>query len=401
MTFEVIGAFDRFNYGDILFAHIARHLIAEAHPRARIAFRGLRAADLTPEGGVAVERLRRSREPRVLFVAGGEVLSARWHQMAEHLMSLWQAQQFRRLRHRVGPGWADRLAAGLLDGGMPRRLPWLFPSAPGAAVVYNAVGGCHLDKLPEALQGWARTALAQAAWVSVRDSATRDLLAMAGGPAPRLSPDSAVIMRELIAGRDLEHRRARLMARIGLPGPGYVAVQVALPWLTGTEEALAAAFGRLHARTGLPLVAFAIGRAAGHEDQVAARRLAARLGPVAWFRRAPEDLDILDIMALIAGAACYAGTSLHGYITALAFGRPRLGLHPGVRKLALFHDDWDLATLPGAVAPAELPAAAEAAMAHGPQALAAQAGRLAGIYRADLRAMWHRLDGILPGSRAA
>ena len=45
---------------------------------------------------------------------------------------------------------------------------------------------------------------------------------------------------------------------------------------------LAAQIEKVHTPTGLPVVAFAIGRAAGHEDQVSAARLQARLPARPW-----------------------------------------------------------------------------------------------------------------------
>jgi polysaccharide pyruvyl transferase WcaK-like protein len=155
---------------------------------------------------------------------------------------------------------------------------------------------------------------------------------------------------------------------------------------------LAAEVEAVHALTGLPVVAFAIGRASGHEDQVSAKRLAARLEGRAWFRRAPDDLDIWQIMALIAGSAGYIGSSLHGFITAFAFAVPRVGLAPKVKKLITFRDDWDLPTMPAGVAFADLPVAVTQALAQDPAAMVAQAARVRAQAEAGLADLWAAVD---------
>lgn len=54
-VFHVLGAFDRFNYGDVLFAQISRQLIMDEFPGAQIAFYGTHRSDLAEMGGGANE----------------------------------------------------------------------------------------------------------------------------------------------------------------------------------------------------------------------------------------------------------------------------------------------------------------------------------------------------------
>ena len=56
----------------------------------------------------------------------------------------------------------------------------------------------------------------------------------------------------------------------------------------------------------------------------------------------PKQIHIVDSIALIAHACVFAGTSLHGNITAMSYGVPHFALHPKVEKLKLFLQKWDV-----------------------------------------------------------
>lgn len=406
MQVSVVGAFDRFNYGDILFAQIAREILTRQVPDANIHYYGLRAADLRPEGGVRTSPLRDlyriplGDEFHVVWVAGGEVLSARWHLMTEHLMSPRTARIFRRVRRRFGTERVDRWCQRLSR--VPTSLPWVINpdriSGHGRVqVAYNSVGGIKSGNLPDKIRHQQTEALSKARWLSVRDSTTKARLLETGVPEPFLSPDSAVAMDMLRSVSELDAAHARVLARIAAkggrshPDRDYLCLQCGLNYFKGEEDALLAAIHKIHETQGMDVVAFAIGRAAGHDDQVVAARLAERLAGESWFHQAPDDLTVLEIMALISGASCYVGTSLHGYITAFVHARPRVGLHPRVAKLVGFRDDWDLPTMPAGMPVAQASEAVAAAMKHDPEAMRRRAGEVSARYRSDMGMMLSRL----------
>lgn len=403
---RIVGAFDRFNYGDILFAHLSERIVRAHWPDVEISFFGTQRSDLRAEGGVKTGNLRDlfaspARANDVIWVAGGEVLGSRWYEMTEHGLSLRSADLWRRLQERIGIDRADVLARRLAR--VPNRLPWVFERTEFAGsaprVVYLSVGGLYMGakNKPAALTSWARQALTHASSLSLRDSRSAGLVAALTGQVHPLVPDSAVMMPDLPEAAPMARlaRLAALLPQISpgwTPGTRYLCLQCGIKHITGQEDLLAAQIAAVHEQTGLPVVAFAIGRAAGHEDQVSADRLSARLAGQGWFHRAPDDLDIWHIMALIAGSAGYVGTSLHGFITAFAFAVPRVGLSPRVIKLTGFRDDWDLPEMPAGVAFTDLPDAVTRALAQDPVAMAAQAARIKTRAEADLAAVWAALD---------
>lgn len=391
---HIVGAFDRFNYGDILFAHLSERAVRGMLPDAEIRFVGTRAADLRLEGGVQTLSQREmfarpARAHDVIWVAGGEVLGSRWHLMFEHNMTQGMATWMRRLKKRLGSEWTDSLLRRLAQ--VPNRLPWVFdpvsfPGVPPRVVYYN-VGGLGVSRLPPEIAAWERTALNRATWLSLRDSGSVASVAGLTGRPVRLAPDSAVLMDALRPAATRTEALARVLARIREgwhPGTRYICVQCGINYVTGQEDVLAAQIKAIHEQTGLPVVSFAIGRAAGHEDHVSGERLHARLGAHDWFLRAPNNLDVWEIMALIAGSAAYVGTSLHGFITAFVFRVPRVGLLPRVRKLQAFQRDWDLPGMPSGVEMADLSNAVGQALGQSPVEMTAQTARVQAQSRAVL-----------------
>ena len=77
----LLGAFDRHNFGDLLFPHIAAALL----PGSRLIFAGLAERDLRPFGGHRTHALARlaaelGNAPVRLIHVGGEILTCEaWH----------------------------------------------------------------------------------------------------------------------------------------------------------------------------------------------------------------------------------------------------------------------------------------------------------------------------------
>lgn len=388
----VVGAFDRYNYGDVLFTAVTRAMVDDVAPGAEMRFYGLRAVDLTALGGVRTDPLRRlfhdpAHRPDAVILAGGDVLTVRWPAMVEHLVPHWAGRIVRGVLRRMGPRAANALCRRLM--GVPSVTPWgvdprdIDPDRP-PLVFYNAVGAAGVGRYDAADQAWLRDALGRATWLSVRDARSRDALAAIGvTPPPEAIPDSAVIMDRLLSAEDRAACQTRLAQRGDIPADRpFICVQAGKGFVhkeNGVER-LAAALREVHARTGLDVVSFTIGRAVGHSDQFACAELQARLGAEPWFRVATEALTVDETMALIAASACYMGTSLHGYVTAFAHDVPRVGMHPGVVKLAAFSRDWDMEGMAAGLTFEQTPAAAAAALATDPAARAARREKTVGTY---------------------
>ena len=171
----LFGAFDRHNFGDMLFPHVAAAMLPEREP----IFAGLAERDLRAEGGHRVEALsavaaRLGARPATLIHVGGEILSCDAWQAAVMLTPPDQAQRLvgdRDARPREQREWASRIV------GTDARAP--YATAARAAfrgplrVVYLAVGGVELGACDRELRAEVLAALAAADDLSVRDRRTQ------------------------------------------------------------------------------------------------------------------------------------------------------------------------------------------------------------------------------------
>lgn len=350
----LFGAFDRHNFGDLLFPHIVAALLAGKD----LLFAGLAARDLRFYGGHRVSALAQlaahwGERPVNIIHVGGELLSCDAWEAAVMLLAPDQAQKIvarldSRLQERLA--WAhSQLGSAALA---PYTLaPELFPQA--AHVFYNAVGGVDLNQCEPALRAEVLAKLRAADDVSVRDQQTKALLD-AAGVTTRLIPDPAVMVAELFGTKIRQRATQGEVAQIlGALPQGYIAVQFSADF--GDDQTLAeiaAQLDRIAIASGFGVVFFRAGAAPWHDDLRCYQRAAARM-------HAPSvqifsSLNLWDICALIAHSRVYCGSSLHGRIVAMAFGRPRINLrHPAQAtrrtKQTAFAATWEQAGTPATV----------------------------------------------------
>jgi hypothetical protein len=386
------GAFDRHNFGDLLFPHVVNALAVGEDAQ----FAGLAERDLRACGGHRVEALaevaaRWRDRPVNIFHVGGELLTCDAWQAAAMLMRGDQAKEtIARLDRQ--PNARMYWARGVL--GLSSLAPYtvsrdLFPRA--AAVVYNAVGGVDLDSIDPATRGEVLAKLAAADYVSVRDKRTQALLAAAGIAAP-LMPDCAVMVAELFGAEIRERSHNGEAAQVLQAFPqGYIAVQFSADF--GDDETLAevaAQIDRIALSSGYGVAFFRAGAAPWHDELACYERVAAcmRAPSVKIFR----SLNLWDICALIAGSRGYCGSSLHGRIVAMAFGLPRMNMVSPVQaarptKQAAFAAAWEGAGVPAIVAVDQIADGMRDALATDPQQRFHIAADLAARYRQGFAAI--------------
>ncbi|GAB4293765.1 MAG: hypothetical protein Kow0096_09590 [Thiohalomonadaceae bacterium] len=382
----LFGAFDRHNFGDLLFPHIAAALL----PGSPLIYAGLAARDLRPYGGhqtraIAPLALELRDQPLHILHVGGELLACdAW----EAAVMLQRPEQAQAVIARCGAqpetrrAWAERIL-GLGDQAPYCAARALFPQA--QTVSYCAVGGVDLPQRDAALQNEVMAKLHGADSVSVRDQVTQSHLAAAGIDA-MLLPDPAVMVRELFDAEIQRHARHGEAAQVRAAFPqGYLAVQLSADF--GDDTTLAAIAAQLDAiarATGFAIVLFRAGAAPWHDDLACYRRLAACMhAPAIWLF---GSLHLWAICALIAHSRGYCGSSLHGRIVAMAHGLPRINVRQPAAtrnpsKQQAYCASWELPGLPTEVALEEIAAAWSAAAAAPHAVLRQQAAEMAHEYR--------------------
>ena len=346
----VFGAFDRHNFGDLLFPHLAQALL----PGEALVFAGLASRDLRPFGGHRVHSLAEvaaqiaadedQRPVRVLQL-GGELLTCTAWQAAVMLQPPGEVQRTLAWLARR-PSTRRRWVRDVL--GRDDRAPYLFARDALPHVerfVVAGVGGVDLARCAPAMRDEVLAKLRAADAVGVRDRRTQRVLHDAGLDAA-LVPDPAVLVAQHFGAEIDAHARRGEPARVAAAfGDGYFAVQASAAFADdATLDALAQQLRDAQAATGLGIVLLRAGAAPWHDDLGVLQRLAARL-PTGRVHVA-ASLRPWDVCALLARARAVCASSLHARIVALAFGRPRVSVRPPRepgqrRKLAAFVETWD------------------------------------------------------------
>jgi hypothetical protein len=336
-----IGAFDLASYGDQIFPLVAAHELR----------RRLGEVELVPFGpvgstGTATGVGRRSwalgpwtadratevaRRATLVLCGGGEFV------------------------HGDGGIYAPFYGIDHRDACELRMDRW-FVEVLGAAevscpVVWHAPGvPAELDDDAERI----RAAVTNRALLAVRDERSRTRLEAAGVEREvDVVPDSALLLPRALAPDRLDEHRARLRTTGHYPDNGPVVVVQGNHTMGDFAAPLARALADEVPDARVALVSVS----PCHDDGRFADEVAAALPGRAW--RVPDDSPLEAVTAAIAGADCFVGVSLHGAITAYAYGRPHVTFDPfGQPKLEGLADllgasEWiahDPAAAAGAVA---------------------------------------------------
>lgn len=383
----LFGAFDRHNFGDLLFPHV----VAAMLPERRLRFAGLLERDLRPFGGHLVEAIAKqaaSRDVRPFDIVpvGGELLTC----------DAWEAAVMLAPETRVRatidaqPAWArDPAGWARANFGLPARAPYVlskadFPCA--RRVLFNAIGGVDLAQRDSRMRADLVSALHDADDVTVRDATTQCLLE-AEGIATRRLPDPAVMIAELFGDIVAEHAASEAVSSVRDTCPnGYLAIQFSADFGDDrTLDEIARGLDLAAASHGLGVVFFRAGIAPWHDTLETYDRARKRMRtPSVSLMTSP---NVWDICAVIAGSRAYCGSSLHGSIVAAAFSVPHVNLRHPARgstqsKQTAFASTWEDSDWPGEVGVEQIAQGIEKALRIDSTRLAFTARRLVAEYRA-------------------
>ena len=338
----IIGAFDRYNYGDLLFPLIIEKQLNTYGDKFQFEFFGLVDSDLSNEGGKPTQGLRsfyqactNPAHQVTVIVAGGEALGVTWNSLLAALNKPFQQVHKRhvRLSRWVDLNW---IAKKILGG--KTTLPLVFDKSDFPAVknvILNSLGGSGVNKQLFDRFDMLKVKLEKADYLAVRDEVTVDNLAKNGVEA-QLYPDCAILMSEFYPEDKLEKMVSpSVLQYVKAKGGRYVFFQINQKTTVGKEASIAKELDRLYKENQVEICLCPIGKALNHDDHIALMKVQKHLtSPFVYF-----DADnIWDIMLLIARSKTYIGTSLHGAITAMSYGVPHVGLK--VEKLDAYLKTW-------------------------------------------------------------
>lgn len=338
----IIGAFDRYNYGDLLFPLVIEKQLSSYNKDFQFEFFGLVESDLSDVGGLPTKGLQDfyracsdPNEPVHVIIAGGEALGVTWNSLYAALNPLFQKVNKRHVKINKLID-LNQLTKKILKG--KTTLPFVFDKNDFSgvkSVILNSLGGSGINAAVFEKFDFLKQKLQKADYFAVRDQLTIDNLAKNGIKAD-LFPDSAILMSEFYPQNFLHQKVTPEVAGYVAEHSGkYVFAQINKKTTRGKEQTIASGLDEIYQKGKTEICLCPIGKALDHDDHEALQELGNLMAsPFQYF-----DADnIWDIMYLISNAKCYVGTSLHGAITAMSFGVPHVGLK--VEKLGAYLATW-------------------------------------------------------------
>ena len=387
------GAFDRHNYGDLLFPLIMGRVINEQFPEKKVLIAGLINSDLSTYGAkktITIKKaLKMSKDDATLILAGGDVVACDWQSAYGYLLPKSLFPLYERIACYYFPKFTQYLTSRLV--GLTSDLPFnLSRNDIGTSrkVIYNSVGATGVSNVTKEHDIYALYKLMnETNFVSVRDKFSQSQLERVGCSKPKLAPDSATIMSSYIPIDELEQKSSfKTKSIIEMHINGYIVFQISQGHVRGKEKAFAEALSQTSKALNLPIVFIAIGNAAGHNDVIGINKVASLLAsdiPYSTYLKG----NIFDLMNIIRNSSCYCGSSLHGLITSMSFGVPRVALLPTLRKQINYMKTWDLPHMPSGVLPENLSVSVGIAMATPTKDLKQLGQHLTDTYMENFRNM--------------
>jgi len=338
----VLGAFDRMNYGDLMFPLILGKWleVRKGISSSCLHYYGLAVSDLSRYGAYPTrpisELIADASQYTGLIVAGGEVLSASWVGLYNSIYGR-PSNILRRLQRKVAAKFHSPFPFVLCPADFSPHLP----------VAYNAVGGSGLAHLPLHLKTRVACKLQKSAYVSFRDRITSVIInEVAQGLDSRVDPDCVMVASELFPLAQLSSLISHSVSHLGLDRANrtYLCFQAGKGNVGDQVQVVADQLDSLAQTDGLEIVLCPIGLAHGHEDDLVLREIHDTMKAQAVLI---EEPTVYDIMFAIANSRIFAGTSLHGAITSMSYGvchvtlsREQSGLRHKSKQQA-FLDTWD------------------------------------------------------------
>ncbi|WP_055069585.1 polysaccharide pyruvyl transferase family protein [Clostridium massiliamazoniense] len=368
-SINIIGAFDRYNYGDLLFPIIIEEYIKkynyELIKKYKLEYYALVQSDLSKVGGKKTKALSDLYNSKVdkgsyLIVSGGDVLAARIGNMDIDLCKSFKEMIYKKVSRKLkGIENFEKKSKSLFN--IDSSFPWVVDEKSfngNLKVIYNAVGGSTIDKLPPKDQTFIIDAMKNSSYISVRDNKSKENIVnnqfLKGEKVNRVdvAPDSATIMSEIFTLEYLEGKISDSTKEFIKENKEYIVIQSNNASLkSGKDKELVEALNSIGARLKCKILLLPIGFAANHDDNIALEKVGKQLK--IDYTHIKEN-NIYDIMYLIGKGKFFAGTSLHGNITAMSYGVPHIGLNKEIKKLDMYLSTWDLKEQNGCISFNEL-----------------------------------------------
>lgn len=340
----VLGPYDRYNYGDLLFPYIIEAELGKNY--SSISYYSLVTSDLSLFGGkktLPVKYLydNNFEEKCDLIIAGGESLYCTWETLYGYISPWFSGSNisWRIIRKLLGQRHyvktRDKIAKMVLSG--RTILPFCVYKNDFTnieKVFYNSVGCSYNQGLNSKKKIDIQKKIMNVDYFSVRDNQSK-INNLKLNIDSYLTPDSAILMSKHFPIDQLKNMTSSCVLNYVEEHTKYIFFQVNKDLGQKYLDIIIKQLEELSNKTSLRICLCPIGLAQGHLDQIALLKISNK---ILAQHQLFKNVTIWDIMYLIAKSSLYVGTSLHGTITAMSYKIPYIGLY--VPKLNNYLQTW-------------------------------------------------------------
>lgn len=292
MTIAQYGTFEVENYGDRLFPIIAEKELALRIPELKLKlFSPLADQEL----GVNAILETREEKSNAILIGGGDIIS-----FATDIAKIYNND------------WKEGFSAHSACFAVPA-----IKRASGVPLMWNTPG-IPADFTED--QAWLIKLLAEEAdYISVRDEISKNRLEKAGIEQEiYIVPDTALALSKHFPKMSLLQSAEKIFSIYGVSEP--IVVQLHPYHIQDHIDEMVETLSQIKSLTQAEVLLLPIGRC--HNDHVLLEQI--EKSGKGQFHLIAKDLETLEVAAVIAHAKAFIGTSLHGAITAFAYGIPFL-----------------------------------------------------------------------------
>lgn len=333
---NIVGPFDRFNYGDLLFPLMISKGLDKLSPGKYIyKYYSMIGGDYTEKGSIKSENykefknvLNRNKNSQNIIIAGGESIGATWTKLYSFINPSIQMIFKNTLLYKI----SNRLELLKYVTQGYEKYPFVIDKTKYTAnltVAYNSVGGAWSIKC-------CTNELSAADYLAVRENLTSGLLDQSK-IKHCVYPDCAILLSEIYPKNSLQnHIKIRQQLKSNSKQK-YIFFQIARNKTNDQLQEVIQQLNQIGKEFDLKLILCPIGTAPGHEDHIPLQEVSKALNVTHQLILEPS---IFEIMWLIANSEIYIGTSLHGIITAMSYSVPYIGLNPKQKKIEGYLKTW-------------------------------------------------------------
>ncbi len=352
MQIALVGAFDRYNYGDVLMPIILRTWFENHYHQIKFEYFGLKRADLSKIGGVKCHSLSdlyvSKNEYDAFIVVGGEVLAAHYYSMLP--MSLVNLHyplpeiilKFLSTSFKLNPRATNKICARVLN--VSSKMPWILENMPGP-VIYNTVGGSR-NLIPFIMENPYYSSvldlLSDSDYISVRSDLDVQSLIKANIKCHKY-PDSVSLISECWNPQFVLNCASNIVKKQIL-NKKYFVFQINMhDFKKYNREKIIQNLQLACSENHISCILVPIGFAPAHDDYEALKFIDENTDEHIEMLK---NNNIFDITAALMCAKCYLGTSLHGCIVSSSYGIPHSTLSRKETKTSDYLSSWHTTPIP-------------------------------------------------------